>query len=49
MRINPSEKVLRGEEEKQALQLRINKVTRIVALVIAFASTFFFFIKILFL
>ncbi|MVN90736.1 hypothetical protein [Mucilaginibacter aquatilis] len=49
MRINPSEKALRNGKVDPAVQQKINAVTRIVAIVVAFVSTFFLFIKILFL
>ncbi len=53
MRIEPAKKYTDGveltsEEKKAQLQLRIDKVTRVVAIVIAFLSTFVFFFKILF-
>jgi len=49
MRVNPDEKILRGEELRAKNQLKTDKITRIVALVVAFLSTYFFIIKILFL
>ncbi len=48
MRINPSEKVTRAKELEEELQARIDKVSRIVALVVAFLSTYALFFKILF-
>ena len=49
MRVNPDEKILRSDELKAEHQKKIDKITRIVALVVAFFSTYFFIIKILFL
>ena len=49
MRVNPDEKVLRSNEFKAERQKTIDKITRIVALAVAFFSTYFFIIKILFL
>lgn len=49
MRIDPAEEVVKKKELDEQNKLKIQKVTRIVALVVAFISTFFFFIKILFL
>jgi hypothetical protein len=49
MRIEPSEEALRDHKIDPALQAKINNITRIVAIVVAFLSTFFFFVKILFL
>ncbi len=49
MRVNPDEKILRGTELKAENQKKIDKITRIVALAVAFFSTYFFIIKILFL
>ncbi len=49
MRIDPAEEVVKKIELDEQQKLKIQKVTRIVALVVAFISTFFFFIKILFL
>ncbi|MGY3212332.1 hypothetical protein [Mucilaginibacter sp. HD30] len=49
MRVNPDEKVLRGNEVKAEYQKKVDKITRIVALAVAFLSTYFFIIKILFL
>ncbi|QJD94562.1 hypothetical protein HH214_01065 [Mucilaginibacter robiniae] len=49
MRINPSEKVLRGNVVNPVTQARIDRITRIVAIVVAFLSTFGLFVKILFL
>jgi hypothetical protein len=48
MRVEPSEKALRGKE-LVPLQVRIERITRVVAIIVAFLSTFFFFFKILFL
>ncbi len=49
MRVYPDEKILRKEEIEAELQIKTDKITRIVALVVAFVSVFFFIIKILFL
>lgn len=49
MKIIPSDKALRGNKIDPAVQARINKATRLVAIIVAFASTYFFIIKILFL
>jgi len=53
MRVEPAKKYLETveltpEEKKAIIQQRINKITRVVAMVIAFLSTFIFFFKILF-
>jgi hypothetical protein len=49
MRVNPDEEILRGNELKAERQKKMDKITRIVALAVAFFSTYFFIIKILFL
>jgi preprotein translocase subunit SecY len=49
MRIDPADVVVKKKELDEQNKLKIQKVTRIVALVVAFISTFFFIIKILFL
>jgi hypothetical protein len=49
MRVEPAEEIVKKKELDEERNIRIQKSTRIVALVIAFISTFFFFIKILFL
>ncbi|MFD0749445.1 hypothetical protein ACFQZS_04780 [Mucilaginibacter calamicampi] len=49
MRVNPEEQIVRGKELKAEYQKKKDKITRIVALVVAFLSTYFFIIKILFL
>lgn len=49
MRVNPDEKTLRPNELKAEYQKKLDNITRIVALVVAFMSTYFFIIKILFL
>ena len=49
MRIDPAEEIVREKELEEKRKLRIQNITRLVALVIAFISTFFFIIKILFL
>lgn len=48
MRINPSDKALRGNTIDPAVKARTEKITRIVAIVVAFLSTFGLFVKILF-
>ena len=47
MRTEPSEKAL-NRDNAAYRQLTINKITRIVAIVVAFVSTFAFIFKILF-
>ncbi len=49
MRINPSENSIKSAELKAAAKQKTDKVTRIVALVVAFVSVYMFIIKILFL
>lgn len=49
MRIDPAEEVVKKKELDEQKKLKIQNITRIVALVVAFISTFFFIIKILFL
>lgn len=49
MRVNPSEKITRSKELREAAQFKVDKITRVVALVVAFVSVFMFVIKILFL
>jgi hypothetical protein len=49
MKTEPSEEALRDYKIDPALQQKIDSITRIVAIVVAFLSTFFFFVKILFL
>ena len=53
MRVEPAEKIVNAiilppEERKAILQVKINRVTRVLAIIIAFISTFIFFIKILY-
>jgi len=48
MRVEPSEKVLKQKDAGYS-QKRVEAITRIIAIIVAFLSTFFFFIKILFL
>jgi hypothetical protein len=52
MRVEPSKKSLEAyqseSEKRELLKLKINKITRIIAIVVAFLSTFAFFFKILF-
>jgi hypothetical protein len=49
MRTEPSEKAIKGNKPDAASQRKIDNITRIVALIVAFISVFFFIIKILFL
>ncbi|WP_345210700.1 hypothetical protein [Mucilaginibacter gynuensis] len=49
MRIEPSDEALGNEQAKRRLQRRIDRITRIVAIIVAGLSTFTFIIKILFL
>jgi hypothetical protein len=49
MRTYPDEKIIKKDEIEAALQIKTDKITRIVALIVAFISVFFFIIKILFL
>jgi hypothetical protein len=49
MRIDPAEEVVKKKELDEQKKLKIQKISHIVALVVAFISTFFFIIKILFL
>lgn len=49
MRVDPSEEITKKEELAAAAKVKVDKVTRIVALVVAFISVFFFIIKIMFL
>lgn len=49
MRVDPEDNIVNREALKAAAQLKTDKITRIVALVVAFLSTYFFIIKILFL
>ncbi len=49
MRINPTPKALRNNKPDPEVQAKIDQITRWVAIAVAFVSTFFFFIKILFL
>jgi hypothetical protein len=49
MRVNPDEKIIKKDEIKAALQVKTDKITRVVALIVAFISVYFFIIKILFL
>jgi len=46
MRVEPSAKVKR--RNAIPFQVRVERITRIVAIVVAFLSTFIFFVKILF-
>jgi len=47
MRIEPSEKALQAKEVVP-LKIKVQRITRIIALIVAFLSTFIFFFKILF-
>ncbi len=49
MRIEPAEAAVNKKELDEEKQIRIQKITRKVALVVAFISVFFFIVKILFL
>ncbi len=49
MRVNPSEKKEEQAIKDAANQEKVEKITRIVALVLAFISTYFFIIKIVYL
>jgi hypothetical protein len=49
MRIDPADKIINSEAFQAETKLKTEKITRIIALVIAFISVFFFIIKILFL
>jgi len=49
MRVDPSFEIVNKEKLKAEAQVKVDKITRIVALIVAFVSTFFFIIKILFL
>jgi hypothetical protein len=48
MRIEPSEEVMRGNKPDLAAKARIDNITRIVAITVAFLSTFGLLVKILF-
>jgi hypothetical protein len=49
MKVDPSEQILKKDTLDVEKQRKTDKITRIVALVVAFISVFFFIIKILFL
>ena len=49
MRTNPAESIIKKEKLSAAAKVKVDKITRIVALVVAFVSVFFFVIKIMFL
>jgi hypothetical protein len=49
MRVNPDDKIINREALEAAAQIKTDRITRIVALIVAFLSTYFFIIKILFL
>ncbi len=53
MRVEPAKEIrerleLSPEKKEVILQAKINRVTRVVAIIIAFISTFIFFFKILY-
>jgi len=47
MRVEPAERILR-KKDKDYSKKRVESITRIIAIVLAFISTFVFFFKILF-
>jgi hypothetical protein len=49
MRVEPEEKIINRGEVKEVLRLKTERITRIIALVVAFISVFSFLIKIMFL
>ena len=49
MRVQPKEKIVNKDEVNKVLKLKTEKITRIIALVVAFISVFSFLIKIIFL
>lgn len=49
MRVEPEEKIINRGEVKEVLRLKTERITRIIALAVAFISVFFFLIKIMFL
>ena len=49
MRVQPEEKIANKDEVNEVLKFKTDKITRIIALVVAFISVFFFLIKIMFL
>lgn len=49
MRIDPEEKIIKKEELREIQQIKTDKITRKVALVVAFVSVYYFIIKIMFL
>jgi hypothetical protein len=49
MRVEPDEAITKKDEISRAMKIKVDKITRVVALVVAFISVFFFIIKILFL
>lgn len=48
MRVNPSEEALRNYKTDPVVKQSIDRITRFIAIAIAFLSTFSLFIKILF-
>jgi hypothetical protein len=48
MRIDPSEKAIRGNQPDLDAKARVDAITRIVAITVAFLSTFGLLVKILF-
>ncbi|MDB4903829.1 MAG: hypothetical protein JWQ63_3110 [Mucilaginibacter sp.] len=49
MRVEPEKKIVNRGEVNEVLKLKTERITRIVALIVAFISVFFFLIKIMFL
>lgn len=49
MRVNPAEEIVKKKELEEERNVKVQAITRIVALGLAFVSVFFFIIKILFL
>ncbi len=49
MRVQPKEKIVNKDEVNKVLKLKTEKITRIIALIVAFISVFSFLIKIIFL
>lgn len=49
MRVNPENKILNKDKIKRDIQAKTDKITRLIALFVAFLSVFFFIIKIMFL
>jgi hypothetical protein len=49
MRVQSEEKIVNKDEVNEVLKLKTEKITRIIALAVAFISVFSFLIKIMFL